>query len=141
MIEAIRKADGFAAETVTYRRAIRSGSAETATLLAQLDTPQAIGNEITEVGAMSTEELGKEIDVRRARLTLLREELAEVNREAARIEGRPFEISVRLPELELELNALREQLASEGVAEHGAVASHRADWLLLQAREAQLAAG
>lgn len=134
-IEAIRKADSFAAETVKYRQAIRSGPAETATLRAQLDTPQTIDDETTEVGARSTEELRNEIAVRRVRLTLLREELAEVDREAARTEGRPLEISVRLPELELELNALREQLASETVD-----ASNRAEWLLLQARETQLAA-
>ncbi len=139
-IEAIRKADSFAAETVKYRQTIRSGPAETATLRAQLDTPQTIEGMSTEVGARRTEELRNEIDVRRARLALLREELTEIDREAARIEGRPLEISVRLPELELELSALREQLASEDFAEHGADASRRADWLLLGAREAQLAA-
>lgn len=139
-IEAIRRADRFAAETFRYRQAIRSGPAEAATLRAQLDTPQTIGNETIEVGAGGTEELRNEIDVRRARLMLLREELAEVNSEASRTGGRPLEISARLPELEVELNAVRGQLAAEDIAEHGADASHRADWLLLQAREAQFAA-
>ncbi len=63
---------------------------------------------------------------------------AEVASEAARVEGRPLEISARLVELQRELSAIRDQWTSAERSGESESISRRAAMLLLKAREEQL---
>ena len=141
VIEALRAAAEFETPAQEYRLAIETGPERTAELRAELQDLESLEEAAAVEVSGGMEELQSRLELRRARLTLLRAELAEVTSEATIAEGRPLEISVRLVELQRELSAIREQLISAERSGESESISRRAAMLLLRAREEQLQNG
>jgi potassium efflux system protein len=138
VIGALRSAAEFEAQAQGFRAAIRSGPDTLAALRSELERLEAVDEPVSAEITGSVDELSTEIDVRRALLTGLRTELAEVTAEAVRTDARPVEVIARTPAVQRELAPLRQQLESLPIPEGGESDRQRRERLLLQARELQL---
>jgi DNA repair exonuclease SbcCD ATPase subunit len=117
-----------------FRQAMSQAPVATAKLreqLQKLPTAKSVA-EVTDFGDF--EEFQQELDGKRAELASLNEQLSRVTDELNAEEGRPADISVRIPEAQQELSEVRQQLPAGDDASTGSVA----DRFLLQAQEAKL---
>ncbi len=133
-IAAMKDAAANSEKAAEFRQAMSQAPIATVELREQLqDLPAA--ESLVEVAEFSNfEDFQQELDRKRAALALLHEQLASVTAELNSEEGRPADISVRIPDAQRELSDVRQQLPSRVDASAGS----SADRFLLQAQEAKL---
>ncbi len=133
-IAAMKDAAANSAKAREFRQAMSQAPVATAKLREQLQELPA-AESVAEVADVSNfEDFQRELDGKRAELALLNEQLSSVNAELNADEGRPADISVRIPDAQRELSDVLQQLPSADDASPGSVA----DRFLLQAQEAKL---
>ena len=134
-VQALKEAAELDARAAAFRAALESASAETAELRAKRAALPPGGSPPAPLPP--AEDLGRALKERKAALDELSETLASDASEIARIKGRPFEISARLPEIQREISEARKQLDSQRLAADSGPRG-RADRALLQATLAKL---
>ncbi len=133
-IAALKDAGANSEKATEFRQALSQAPVETAKLREQLQELPAAENAVEIAGFKNLEDFQRELDGKRAALASLNEQLSSVTAELNAEEGRPADISVRIPDAQRELAEVRQQLPSGDDASAGSVA----DRYLLQAQEAQL---
>jgi potassium efflux system protein len=137
-LEAASRAAEFVAEAQRYRDAIETGPEQLVQLREALERAQSGDVNSAPDLERPTEELRRELETRRARLTVLREQIAEAATQITANEARPLQAGLRLPEAERELTAIQLKLGSTDFDDDGNQPMRRAERQLALAREAQL---
>ena len=137
-IQEAKEAGAHAARTAAYREAIASGPGKVADLNAQREAlpPVESAAKVTVDG--DAEEFQEEYESRRLALAAMEEDLLKVESDLKRLEERPVEIRVRLPEAQRELAGVREQPKSPDLAGEPDSPGRAAEEMLREAREARL---
>jgi potassium efflux system protein len=137
-IEALTASTADADKAAEYRDSMTTAPDSAAKLRAQLkDLPSVQSARIIKAPA-NPDDLQQELDVQRAALAALDEQLSNVKADPNVAEQRPAEIAERIPAAERELADVRKLLASPGPPEDDPASDLVADRFLLQARELRL---
>jgi small-conductance mechanosensitive channel len=137
-IDALKESADFVTKAKDYGEAIEAAPDEAAKSREQLKALPSADSaaEVTATG--DAKDLQKDIDLRRAALNGLNNDLASTTSELARVKGRPVEIIARLAAAERELPDIRKQLASPELAQDATSPGRVADRILLQAFQSRL---
>ncbi len=138
-IETLKDAAADAAKAAEYREAMTTAPDSAARLRDQLNELPAVESASVVRSPANPDDLQRQLDVQRAALATLEEQLSNVTADPSLTEQRPAEIGGRIPEAERELADVRKLLASPGPSDDDPASDHVAERLLLQARELRLA--
>lgn len=137
-IETLKEAAAHAAKAGEFRESLTTAPESAARLRALLNELPSFENASIVKAPANPDDLQQELDVQRASLAALDEQLSNVTVDPSLAEQHPVEISIRIPEAERELVDVRKELESSGPLEDAPASDLVADRFLLQARELSL---
>ena len=115
-IETLKDAAADAAKAAEYRESMTTAPDSAARLRAQLKELPSVESASVVKAPANPDDLQQKLDVQRAALAALDEQLSNVTADPSLAEQRPAEISIRIPEAERELVDVRKQLSVIGTA-------------------------
>ena len=137
-IAALKQAAEFEQKTKSFEKAVRSAPAKARMAREELDGLPAVADVTAERMDGKATELQKQMDGRKAGLSVMKKELAVVDANLAKVRSGPQAISARLPKVRQELASVESKLDSRGDLDAGASAGGVADQLLLESQRMSL---